>query len=503
MTALSSSLKTQGVHVLGDFISKCGLSQSACDVLEVLRSLNLPVEVQDLPLFSERDAEKQQLGPLPLAVPTPASRVSLVNLNADFMPALAEMLPRHFFEDRYVIGIWYWETEVFPAHQRVGFDYVDEVWVASRHIREALERVSPVPVRQFTHLIHPPRAAGREMLPSYLNNGRFVFLFCFDFRSMAERKNPAGACGAFVRAFPEASPHGPLFVIKSVAGYPENSLELLDLRRRFRHRPDIVFMDGWLPFEQRDALMNRADCYVSLHRAEGLGLTILESMSLGKPCIGTAYSGNMDFMTPENSWLIPFRLVSVGWHRWPFAKEHFWADPDLDAAAAAMREAYGNPAMLQEKSRQARETIALRHGAGAVAETLRPLLEDAILRPARVKPGLAKVAVASGSPRAQAYEVLKRTKAAHKAACQQVRQLGGWKIPPGLRDTLTSILEIQQLQLDTHGHILRELGHLKNQIRGYEQGSFERLLLDQQRTGLLIRDLTAGLAHDPEGSSGP
>ena len=46
-------------------------------------------------------------------------------------------------------------------------------------------------------------------------------------------------------------------------------------------------------------LLATADCYVSPHRSEGFGLTMLESMALGKPVIATAYSGNMDFMTED------------------------------------------------------------------------------------------------------------------------------------------------------------------------------------------------------------
>ena len=493
-------LQAEGVQLIGDFVSNCGLSQSARDFVDIIRFIGLTHEVLDLPLFPEREAEKKQQVLHPPLYPRPASRLSLLNFNADLLPSVAASFPRSYFEDRYLIGVWFWETEVFPPHQAAGFDFVDEVWVASAHIRNALEKISPVPVRQFSHLIHPPRPAGREALPASLNNNRFVFLFCFDFRSMAERKNPAGTCRAFIKAFPEALPDGPLCVIKSVAAYPDNITEFLDLQRQFRSRPDIIFMDGWLSPEQRDALMNRADCYVSLHRAEGLGLTLMESMSLAKPCIGTAYSGNMDFMTTENSWLIPYQMIPVGRRRWPFSSNHTWADPDLESAAAAMREACSDPGVIREKGRQAHDTITTRHSMEAVAGEIRLLLQEAISRPTRVKPGLFRLSTASdGKPvptptgRAQAYETLKTAKTLHQTARQQVRSLGRWKMDSGTRSALESILEVQKLQMEIQSQILRELGQMKQHTRGYEQNTFDRLLFDQQRSSLLLNELTATL----------
>ena len=60
------------------------------------------------------------------------------------------------------------------------------------------------------------------------------------------------------------------------------------------------------------ALMRRADCYVSLHRAEGFGLTLGETMALGKPVIATGFSANLDFMTAENSYLVRHTETLVG-----------------------------------------------------------------------------------------------------------------------------------------------------------------------------------------------
>ena len=54
------------------------------------------------------------------------------------------------------------------------------------------------------------------------------------------------------------------------------------------------------------------DCYVSLHRSEGFGLTMAEAMYFGRPVIATGYSGNLDFMTEENSYLVPHTLVEIG-----------------------------------------------------------------------------------------------------------------------------------------------------------------------------------------------
>ena len=84
-------------------------------------------------------------------------------------------------------------------------------------------------------------------------------------------------------------------------------------------------------------LLSVADAYVSLHRSEGLGLGLAESMYLGKPVIGTAYSGNLDFMKQDNSLLVDFRLVDVPEGAYPHAAGQRWAEPDIEIAVQCMR----------------------------------------------------------------------------------------------------------------------------------------------------------------------
>ena len=58
-----------------------------------------------------------------------------------------------------------------------------------------------------------------------------------------------------------------------------------------------------------------------------------EAMYLGKPVIATGYSGNMDFMTKDNSCLVDYELVAVKEGQYPFSAGQVWADPDWAQAA--------------------------------------------------------------------------------------------------------------------------------------------------------------------------
>ena len=85
------------------------------------------------------------------------------------------------------------------------------------------------------------------------------------------------------------------------------------------------------------ALVAAADCMVSLHRSEGLGLHLAEAMWLGTPTIATRYSGNLDFMNDDNSLLIDFELVNIEHGEGVYPAIAKWAAPNLEQAADAMR----------------------------------------------------------------------------------------------------------------------------------------------------------------------
>ena len=108
-------------------------------------------------------------------------------------------------------------------------------------------------------------------------------------------------------------------------------------------------------------MLGLCDCYVSLHRSEGLGLTMAEAMALGKPVIATGYSGNLHFMTPENSYLVNYVMSEVPAGCDPYPESASWAEPDLDAAARFMRQVYEQPADARTRAERGQVDVLQRH----------------------------------------------------------------------------------------------------------------------------------------------
>ena len=100
-----------------------------------------------------------------------------------------------------------------------------------------------------------------------------------------------------------------MLVLKCVHSerHPQDANELKNLCEDH----NIRIIDGVISRKEVASLMRVADCYVSLHRSEGFGLTLAEAMSFEKPVIATGFSGNMEFMNPANSYLVKYQLADI------------------------------------------------------------------------------------------------------------------------------------------------------------------------------------------------
>ena len=235
------------------------------------------------------------------------------------------------------------------------FEYFDEVWVGSNFVLDAISRVSPIPVVRIPLALREGTdSVGRGDRSNLgLSAESFVFIFMFDFHSFIARKNPLGLIEAFKMAF---SDEDDAWLILKSAHSGTNAADF-EAVKAATTGAKIKLIDTILSEGETTALLSTCDCYVSLHRSEGFGLPIAEAMSLGKPVIVTAYSGNMDFTTPSNSLLVKYRLVDLDRDYGPYKKGSVWADPSLDHAADLMRYAYEHRDVGNAMGRRAREDV--------------------------------------------------------------------------------------------------------------------------------------------------
>lgn len=254
------------------------------------------------------------------------------------------------------------------------FALVDEVWAISEFSRRAIAAATEKPVFAFPLPVVAPQARpGLDRATLGLPGG-FLFLFCFDFASITERKNPHGLIRAFSAAF--APGEGPTLVLKAVNG-TSGLADLEALKLHAAERPDIMVIDRYLDHDEIAALMAACDCYASLHRSEGFGLTMAESMALGKPVIATGYSGNLDFMDDRTAYLVPWTEGVVPANCAPYPEGARWAEPDLDAAAQLMRRVVEHPDEAAAVGARAQHAVLTEHGLAARAAILRERFDHA------------------------------------------------------------------------------------------------------------------------------
>lgn len=323
----------RGVNVVGYLNSELGVGEVARQVIDGLDAANIP----NLPVGLVAPSSRQGHPFLHGTATKDGFPVNIVCVNADMLPELAPRLGDEFFAGRHTIGIWWWEAALFPERFHAAFEHVDEVWAGSAFVAAAIGAASPVPVLHMPMPVTLPPIAPPDRAELGLPEG-FLFLLVYDFNSVFERKNPLGLLEAFVRAFPDPDA-GAVLALKSINSehHPE---EHERLRVAAAAHPHVHLLDFYVKAEDKNGLIAACDCYASLHRSEGFGITLAEAMLLGKPVVATAYSGNLDFMRPENSYLVDCALTPIGKGHEPYPADAEWAEPDLDHAARLLREVF-------------------------------------------------------------------------------------------------------------------------------------------------------------------
>ena len=312
----------------GEFTGRHGLGRAAAYDLEILRSRHSEVQAIDIGPYLEGRA------------PAPLDLAAVENVyflcQPDRCATVCQLLRPETIAHAWRVGRWVWETPLFPDDWRFAEALVHEVWAPSEFCATTFRSALNVPVKVVPHAVTPPPDPGLDMRARLgVAREAFMGLAIMDIRSCPERKNP----WAHVRAWKAAFGDDPakVLVMKLRVG-KHTRVVLAELRELIGGAPNFRLVTEEMSDEEIAALHHAADLYLSLHRSEGFGLPIYESLLLGKRVVATHWSANTEYGPRFPNYVgVPAQMTRYRDWTGHYADGAFeWAEPDLNVLRSLM-----------------------------------------------------------------------------------------------------------------------------------------------------------------------
>lgn len=353
---------TGPVTVAGSFGAPTGLGQAARLLLLGFQQAGYQTRAFDLTRLLKQPftEELSALPPAPgkgegvvvVVQPPPASSWALHHMGASVLAG------------KRLIAHWVWEYPRTPLVWRPHARLFHAIAAPTRFCADVFARDLR---REVMLLPYPAALDQRWSAPPQPRARRDAFRVGFvgDLIAAAGRKNPIACVEAVARAFPEdASAELVLMLGGAGPGHPVRSeIEAAARNLGVRLSIDERHVDGASHAQRLVGL----DVFLSLHRAEGFGLALVEAVLAGCPLIATGAPPLDELLSSEEGWPVP-----ASFDRAPALIDDpdpgLWASPDIAAAARALRAVRENPSEAAAKARRARERLAAGLGAEAFAQ---------------------------------------------------------------------------------------------------------------------------------------
>jgi glycosyltransferase involved in cell wall biosynthesis/GT2 family glycosyltransferase/Flp pilus assembly protein TadD len=347
-SAPSSPGKSQegalGINVIGHVSGNLGVGVTARSVVRTLLDRGCNVSILDLDPGLQRGGQDKTYRDHMVGSWTQLPHeITLFVLPPTAIAMLYEGSRTLFSDRRLNVAFSMWELPVLPAAYRPALESLDCIVAESEYIRHAFQvNLSGVHTSYAPHPIYLPDGIVGDRIRYGLPQDSLVFVTGFEPLSDVERKNTRAVIDAFRLSLGE-DPRAYLVIkVNNPMDKGQWHESVTALQTYAREHPRIRFMTDAFTYEEILGLYATADVFVSLHRAEGLGLGMMEAMALGKPVIATGWSGNLSFMDHQCACLVGYRLIPPNGTLDMYRHENLgsgavWADPDIVDAADWMR----------------------------------------------------------------------------------------------------------------------------------------------------------------------
>ena len=349
---------------VGHPFAALGVGEQMRSHLAAARAVHLPHKVQDIFRYASRSDPDHRRLMADVEVDHPEGGIRVFHVNGDEVEHVLQA-----FKDRggdfaagYNIIAPVWELPRYPDVWLPQLRKFDEVWALSHFIADGLAAAGV----QSVHIGQAVEVPLGYMLPRRyfgIRESAFALLHFFDLTSYAARKNPDAVLAMFEMIRERREFEDVQLVLKVKRADADGEDWLKPIRTQL---PEAVCLSQPMTSLETRSLINACDCFVSLHRAEGFGRGTGEAMFLGRLAMATGWSGNLDYMTPENCLLVNHELIAVGEGEYPFRKGQMWAEPDIGHATELLESVLSDRDKAREIAARGRRDVRLGHGYRAV-----------------------------------------------------------------------------------------------------------------------------------------
>lgn len=259
------------------------------------------------------------------------------------------------------VGFTMYESDEIPYQWAQSCNRMDGILVPTEFSRQAFIRSG---VKVPVVIVHP----GAPPINSSPPQAASPWTFFSAFEWAHPHKDPEALLEAY---FLEFSADDPVLLRVKTFSRGKNGDEKIvkqaeELRRKFcqGRAPKLELVIGSVSSSEMDRYFESSSAYVSSHHGEGWGLPIWEAMRRGLPAIATAYGGNMEFMTRENSKLVQFN------------RQGQWAEVSVNGLREAMRELYSDQDSSRNLGLRAKTDMETRFSRAECARSFEAAVEE-------------------------------------------------------------------------------------------------------------------------------
>lgn len=342
-----------GINVFGFINGEFGIAEATRLNCKAIQTVGVPISLINYNVNTNHNNNDLTFTEFSDHAPYP---INLIQISPSETPNFFDYFDHSFFKDKYNILYMAWESETIPEDYVMNMNLFDEIWTPSTYCKSCIEKYVGLPVRVIPHPINIDlKETDDEEALNFYSKDLFNFLFIFDYNSSVDRKNVINLIKVFRETF-DKDENNAFLTIKTSRSqkFPSEKEQIL---QAIGDSKKIKIVEKIFDKNALNYVISNCDSYISLHRSEGFGLTMAEAMYFSKPVIATGYSGNLEFMNEENSFLVSAEVIASDSNVINYAANTVWSEPSLQEATTFLKTVYEGKEPVQEKAAKGHQTI--------------------------------------------------------------------------------------------------------------------------------------------------